>query len=135
MFNKVEFAKTLQNIISTYHSQREFAEKTGMSRTMFYKYINLLQDKPPKPNTLEKLANHSNNITTYQELMSICGYYNNTFLDESKNNFKNINNIILASYKGLNLDGLDENDLDDIINYTNYKKEQKKINKNGASYE
>ena len=36
--------------------------------------MNMKLDEPPKPKTLEKLANASNDITNYKGLMRICGY-------------------------------------------------------------
>lgn len=74
MFNKKEFAKIIREIKETYSSQEEFAKKSAIGRTYLSQYMNMKLDEPPKPKILEKLANASNGITTYYELMSICDY-------------------------------------------------------------
>ncbi|MFR5508199.1 MAG: helix-turn-helix domain-containing protein [Clostridia bacterium] len=74
MFNKKEFANVLQKISATYSSISEFAEKSEVNRTYLSKYINMKLDNPPTPKILEKIANRSNNIITYAQLMEVCGY-------------------------------------------------------------
>lgn len=99
MFDKDEFARIIRNIKETYNSQEEFSEKSGIGRTYLSQYMNAKLDKPPKPAILKKLANASNNITTYKELMKICGYskqllenrVSNIYI-ELKNYHKYINN-------------------------------------------
>lgn len=76
MFDKNKFAQILKNISETYESQREFAKKSGINRTYLSQYINMKLNKPPKPKTLEKLANSSRGIVSYDTLMLICGYIN-----------------------------------------------------------
>lgn len=75
MFDKNKFAQILKNITDTYESQREFSKKSGINRTYLSQYMNMKLDKPPKPYILNKLANASNGIITYTQLMIICGYY------------------------------------------------------------
>ncbi len=74
MFDKIKFAQILKNINETYDSQRDFAKKSEINRTYLSQYMNMKLEAPPKPKILEKLANASNGITTYNELMKICGY-------------------------------------------------------------
>lgn len=74
MFNQDKFAEILNKINSTYNSMTEFAEKASFDRTYISKYINKKLKNPPSPKILEKLANASNGVTTYYELMSICDY-------------------------------------------------------------
>ena len=74
MFDKNKFAKIIRNIKESYESQEEFAKKSGIGRTYLSQYMNAKLDIPPKPKTLEKLADASHGITTYEELMIICGY-------------------------------------------------------------
>lgn len=81
MFNKNEFAKIIKNIKDTYISQEEFANKSGIGRTYLSQYMNMKLDIPPKPRILKKLADASNGITTYKELMLICNYIDDE-LDE-----------------------------------------------------
>lgn len=75
MFDKVKFAQILKIISDTYESQRDFSKKSGINRTYLSQYINMKLQDPPKPKTLERLADASKEITSYTELMSICGYY------------------------------------------------------------
>lgn len=79
MFNKNKFAHILKNINETYNSQRDFAKKSGINRTYLSQYMNMKLNEPPMPKILKKLAESSNGITTYEELMEICGYTNNMF--------------------------------------------------------
>lgn len=74
MFDKNKFAQIIKNIKETYHSQEEFSKKSNIGRTYLSQYMNMKLDEPPKPKILEKLANNSNGITTYNELMQVCGY-------------------------------------------------------------
>lgn len=74
MFDKNKFAQILKNINETYNSQRDFSKKSEINRTYLSQYMNMKLDEPPKPKILEKLANNSNGVTTYNELMQVCGY-------------------------------------------------------------
>ena len=74
MFDIDAFSNILQKIASTYESITEFADKSNVNRTYISKYINKKLDTPPSPKVLMKIANNSNNITTYNELMNICGF-------------------------------------------------------------
>lgn len=80
MFDKVAFAQIIKNIKGTYSSQEDFSKKSGIGRTYLSQYMNMKLEDPPKPRILEKLATASNGITTYEELMAICGYINNNDL-------------------------------------------------------
>lgn len=74
MFEKNKFALILKNILETYNNQREFSKKSEINRTYLSQYMNMKLDKPPKPETLMKLAHASNCVTKYSELMKVCGY-------------------------------------------------------------
>lgn len=80
MFDKNKFAVILKNINETYNSQRDFAKKSEINRTYLSQYMNMKLEEPPKPKTLQKLANASNGITSYGELMDVCGYTNSDYL-------------------------------------------------------
>lgn len=92
MFYKDKFSKILKQIKEMYNSQEEFAKLSGVSRTYISQYMNGNLDIPPKPKILERLANSSKGITTYDELMQICDYTNymvDSFFDDAihqKNN-------------------------------------------------
>lgn len=74
MFDKNRFSDILKAINGTYGSQRNFAKKSGINRTYLSQYMNVKLENPPKPDMLKKLADSSNKITTYDELMEVCGY-------------------------------------------------------------
>lgn len=101
MFNKEKFSDILSKINKTYNSMTEFAQKADFDRTYISKYINLKLDSPPTPKILSKIANASNGITTYEELMLVCEYINkNMELSEIS---KQIFDKYLPSLKALNL--------------------------------
>lgn len=87
MFNKNEFANLIKKIKETYNTQEEFAKKSGVGRTYLSQYMNMKLEYPPKPKILEKLAASSNGITSYPDLMTICGYQENNYI-------KNKNDIL-----------------------------------------
>ncbi len=84
MFNKHEFAKIIKNIKETYSSQEDFSKKSGIGRTYLSQYMNMKLEEPPKPKILEKLANASKGITSYEHLMRVCGYLGNIRGDRLK---------------------------------------------------
>lgn len=73
-FDKLKFADILSTIYMTYNNQYEFAKLSTINRTYLSKFMNLKIDNPPKPMILRKIAKASKGITTYKELMQICGY-------------------------------------------------------------
>ena len=79
MFDKNKFAKVIKDIKETYNSQEEFAKKSTIGRTYLSQYMNIKLDKPPKPEILERLANASNGIVSYEDLMIMCGYLKNEY--------------------------------------------------------
>lgn len=74
MFNIEKFSVVLQKISDSYNSISEFAETSEVNRTYLSKYINKKLNTPPSPKVLMKIANNSNNIVTYEQLMEMCGY-------------------------------------------------------------
>lgn len=92
MFDKKRFSNTLQKIVTTYTSISEFAEKSEVNRTYLSKYINMKLDNPPTPKILEKIANASNGIVTYKNLMVMCGYLKDEF-----KNYANLSNELAKS--------------------------------------
>ncbi len=73
-FNKEFFSMILTEIYSKYPNQRSFAKMANINRTYISKYINKKICVPPSAKILRRLAKASKGITTYQELMQICGY-------------------------------------------------------------
>ena len=76
MFDKSKFAQILKNISEAYDNQRDFSKKSEINRTYLSQYMNMKLDKPPKPEILEKLADSSHGMVSYQDLMGVCGYIN-----------------------------------------------------------
>lgn len=74
MFNIKLFSEILQKIANSYDSISDFSGKSEVNRTYLSKYINQKLNNPPSPKILLKIANASNNIITYDELMNMCGY-------------------------------------------------------------
>lgn len=89
-FNKEKFAKILKKINDSYPSQRGFARISNVNRTYISKYINKKINYPPRPNLLQRIANNSNGLATYDELMEVCGY-----IKESDEDLKKGINILL----------------------------------------
>lgn len=74
MFDQEKFSEILKKIKDSYGSISELANYTHQSRSYFSKYIHLRLNNPPTPKVLEKIANASKGLTTYTELLNICGY-------------------------------------------------------------
>lgn len=105
MFDKEKFGSIIKRINDSYTTQYEFADCSGVNRTYLSQYINMKLNVPPKPKILEKIASASKGITTYDELMQICGYIQIDFTEHKVNNsLKSNSNIytvpILISENG-----------------------------------
>lgn len=74
MFDKINFAKILKEINEMYENQTYFAVASGVNRTYLSQYMNMKLDSPPTPKILMGIANASKGVTTYEELMQLCGY-------------------------------------------------------------
>lgn len=107
-FSKECFSQTIKKVHSKYRNQREFAKISNISRTYLSQYMNLKLDEPPKPEILRRLANASKGITTYQQLMRICGY-----LDESETIITENQNKIDLIFELAN--GLSVKEINDLI--------------------
>ena len=82
-FDKEKFSEILVKIKDSYGSINQMAEKANITTAYLSKLIRLMYDNAPSPEILEKIANNSNGIVTYDELMYICGYFSSdTILDE-----------------------------------------------------
>lgn len=73
-FNVQKFSEILKKIYNSYSNQRDFASSTGVNRAYISQYMNCKLSNPPTPKILKKIADGSKGITTYNELMQICGY-------------------------------------------------------------
>lgn len=125
MFNKEKFSSILKEINSTYSSMTEFAQKASFDRTYISKYINMKLDNPPTPKILEKLANASNGVTSYYELMKICDYIDltATFLLTNERKDTNFCYWNKEDLKDLGFDEIDVNKLAYLSNNNGSSKE------------
>lgn len=80
-FDKENFSKILIKIKDSYSSLNQMAEKTEVTSAYLSKLIRLMYDNAPSPEILKKIANHSNGLTSYEELMKVCGYIENDYSD------------------------------------------------------
>lgn len=72
-YNRNKFLMILDRIKNEYYSQNSMAESLGVSSSYITKiYTEKLN--PPAPEMLRKIAKASKGITTYKELMQVCGY-------------------------------------------------------------
>lgn len=127
MFDKNKFAKIIKNIKETYISQEEFSQKSEIGRTYLSQYMNMKLSEPPKPKILKKLADASNGITTYEELMIICGYSSMNIEGIFDYSFKKYVN----NFKELGLTDAQINDLYKLFNplYTSSNNFSEKLSK------
>lgn len=100
-FDKETFSNILNEIYNRYSNQRNFAKKANFNRTYISKYINKQLEVPPSAVLLRNLANASKGITTYQELMQVCGYLENDEIIVT--NTRNKLEKILGLANGLNI--------------------------------
>ena len=116
MFNQQKFSEILNNIVKKYDSISDFANVSSLGRSYISKYINLKLDSPPSPKILEKISNHSKNVTNYYELMQVCGYIidegsvtvHQSLFDKSDDNFYTVPIFI-------NIDGKLKQTTDDVV--------------------
>ena len=74
-FDKKALSKILKTLCNYNGSMNKFANKTGVTASYICKLINLEYEEAPSPKILRKIANGSDNLFTYLELMCICGYF------------------------------------------------------------
>lgn len=74
-FERISFANILKTLRDYYGSVSKLAKIAGVDRTYLSKYINFTTAEPPSPKILRKIANASDGLFTYLELMYFCGYF------------------------------------------------------------
>lgn len=72
-YNRKLFLRILDDIKLNCCSQNKMAEELGLSSSYITK-IYTEKTNPPAPDVLRKIAKASKEITTYKELMQVCGY-------------------------------------------------------------
>lgn len=112
-FDKEDFAKILLKIKDSHGSINQMAEKTGVTSAYLSKLIRLMYNNAPSPEILKKIADNSNGIVSYYELMIICGYvnYDNIDIDKIIDEFfdKNPDVHFSISYQDLKNRTIEEN--------------------------
>ena len=102
-YNKEKFLLVLDKIKASFESQNKMADALELSSSYITKIYDDNTKNPPAPEYLQKIADNSRGITNYQELMEICGYYEET-LDTITyniyNNLKDFSNAIHLNDKG-----------------------------------
>lgn len=73
-FNKKEMSEILFKIVKSYKSQNEFARISNVNSGYISKLINYKIDKAPGIEILNRIADNSNDMVTFMELLKICGY-------------------------------------------------------------
>lgn len=74
MFQKEKLSKILEKIRTKYESIQDFANHADIDRGYLSRQINMKLDNPPTPKILKRIADNSKGVTTYEELMAVCGY-------------------------------------------------------------
>lgn len=90
MYNQERFLKILRNIQGN-KSLNDFAKDIDVDASVLSRISTYNRTSPLSPEMLRKIANNSRGVTTYVELLEICGYLNDDDLCEfkGKNNFNN----------------------------------------------
>ena len=73
-YNKDKFLSILNKLKESFGSQNKMAEALGISSSYITKIYDENTKNPPAPEYLKKIADNSKGVTTYDELMAVCGY-------------------------------------------------------------
>lgn len=107
-FDKENFSKILIKIKDSYGSINQMADKTGITAAYISKLIRKMYYNSPSPEILKRIADNSNGIVSYDDLMVVCGYIDYDFdrmlTSEYELQFHNFNQKL------------------DILHFSNYEK-------------
>ena len=73
MYDQDKLINIIKEAQGTY-SLNEFSRISEVDSAYLSRILNKKRTNPPSPRILEKIANASHGTTTYEELMQICGY-------------------------------------------------------------
>jgi len=93
-YDRKKFIKILEKIKSTYSSLNEMADKSEITSSYLSKIMSSKYEEPPSPKILRGIAKASHDITTYMELMYICGYIDKRDIFEYSNSVFTSDSII-----------------------------------------
>lgn len=119
MFNKFLFSNILTKINNAYDSMTEFGEKANLDRSYISKYINQKLENPPSPEILKKISNASNGVTSYYELMEICGYIDLSSVFLLNDGFET--NLCYWNKEDLQDIGFSSEDIEQLLHLSNNK--------------
>lgn len=107
MYNQKELISMLKKLQGN-KSLNNFAKDIDVDSSTLSRIINYNRTTPPSPEILKKMANSSKGVTSYIELMYICGYITEENIVELEKlliklkelkNIKDTNNILLENMK------------------------------------
>lgn len=104
MFDKIKFSELLKNIVSFYDSIRDFSKASGFNRTSLSEYIRCEVKNPPTPDILRGIADSSYGLTTYVELLEVCGYLNSNDLFELREKANSNNEPLIEAKVDSNIE-------------------------------
>lgn len=96
MFDKEKFALIIKSINEVYENQTSFANASGVNRTYLSQYMNLKLDSPPTPKILRGIAEKSRGVTSYEELMNVCGYSEETLESKVQSIYDSLKEFVKA---------------------------------------
>lgn len=104
MYNQNKLINIIKKCQGQY-SLNEFSKISNVDSAYLSRILNKKRTNPPSPKILEKIAKASNGITSYLELMEVCGYIeaNNANLFSLYNEWSDIEDLREAEFKKLNL--------------------------------
>jgi len=103
MDNKKRFSEILKKINETYANQRDFANSTGVNIVYISQYMNCYLSNPPHPKILRRIADNSKGITTYEELMRVCGYIDSNRTAMEDEAIKSLEDMVERQVPGYSL--------------------------------
>lgn len=140
-YNKEKFLNILDNLKNFFGSQNKMAEALGLSSSYITKIYDENTKNPPAPEYLQKIAANSKGITTYNELMKICGYIENihSFDTDAFTRSNELKTEILSlekDYSDLNLNDEEQKILENYkIQKENLQNEYSNLSNNDKSYQ
>lgn len=106
MYNLDKFINILKECQGT-SSLNEYARISDIDVGYLWRIINKKKSNPPSPKILQKIANTSKGITTYYELMQVCGY----IPEATSTDFKSLDTQLAESIFNNHISLLDKYDL------------------------
>lgn len=95
-FDAIAFSNILKTLCGYYGSINKLADKTGITASYICKLTKLKYEEAPSPKILRKIADNSDGLFTYLELMYICGYFTSeeySILPRKENKMRNPDRI------------------------------------------